>query len=146
MDWGRKWLVHFDAGKTQLVSFDRSNNTGAIVVKVDGSVLEAKSSFKMLGMTFSSKLDWGSYIICIAKTVSKKIGVLIRSVKFLSPEVAMYLYKSLPYGHAWNTAVMSGLVLLVATWNCWISYKNGYAGLLVLHLLPLLNPWLIVEI
>ena len=40
---------------------------------------------------------------------------------------------------------MSGLVLLVATWNCWISYKNGYAGLLVLHLLPLMNPWLIVE-
>ena len=27
--------------------------------------------------------------------------------------------------------------LLVATWNCWISYKNGYAGLLVLHLLSL---------
>ena len=39
---------------------------------------------------------------------------------------------------------MSGLVLLVATWNCWISYRNGYVGLLVLHLLPLLNPWLIV--
>ena len=34
---------------------------------------------------------------------------------------------------------MSGLVLLVATWNCWISYKNGYAGLLVLALLPLFN-------
>ena len=32
---------------------------------------------------------------------------------------------------------MSGLVLLVATWNCWISYKNRYAGLLVLHLLYL---------
>ena len=26
---------------------------------------------------------------------------------------------------------MCGLVLLVSTWNCWISYKNGYAGLLV---------------
>ena len=29
--------------------------------------------------------------------------------------------------------------------NCWISYKNGYVGLLVLHLVPLFNPWLIVE-
>ena len=48
----------------------------------------------MLGQTFSSKLDWGSYIISIAKTASKKIGALIRSVKFLSPEVALYLYKS----------------------------------------------------
>ena len=38
----------------------------------------------MLGLTYSSKLDWGSYIISIAKTVSKKIGAL----KFLSPEGA----------------------------------------------------------
>ena len=33
VDWGRKWLVDFNAGKTQLVSFDWSNNTGAIDVK-----------------------------------------------------------------------------------------------------------------
>ena len=52
---------------------------------------------------------------------------------------------NLTYNHEWNTVVMSGLVLLVTTWNCWISYKNGYTGLLVLHLLPLLNPWLIIN-
>ena len=39
---GRKWLVDFNAGRTQLVSFDWSNNTGAIDVKMDGSVLEEK--------------------------------------------------------------------------------------------------------
>ena len=94
VDWGKKWLVDFNAGKTQLVSFDRSNNSGSIDVKMDGSVLEEKSSFKMLSLTFSSKLDWGSHVISIAKTGSKKIGALIRSMKFLSPEVALYLYKS----------------------------------------------------
>ena len=47
----------------------------------------------MLGLTFSSKLDWGSYIISVAKTASNKIGGLIRSLKFLSPKVALYLYK-----------------------------------------------------
>ena len=36
VDWGRKWLVDFNAGKTQLVSFDWSNNTGAIDMKIDG--------------------------------------------------------------------------------------------------------------
>ena len=45
----KKWLVYFNAGKTQLVSFDRSNNNGSIDVKMDGSVLAEKSSFKMLG-------------------------------------------------------------------------------------------------
>ena len=85
VDWGMKLLVDFNAEKAQLVSFDRSSNTGAIDVKMDGSVLEKKSSFKMLGLTFLSKLDWGCYIISIAKTVSKKIGALIHSVKVLSP-------------------------------------------------------------
>ena len=57
MDWGRKWLVDFNAGKNQLVLFDCSNNTGAINVKMNGSVLEKKYSFKMLGLIFSSKLE-----------------------------------------------------------------------------------------
>ena len=48
----------------------------------------------MLGFTFSSKLDLGSYLISIAKTTSKKIGALIRSMYFVSPKVALYLYKS----------------------------------------------------
>ena len=124
--------------------FDWSNNTDAIDVKMDWSVLDEKSSFKMLELTFSSKLDWGSCIICLSKTASKKIGSVIRSMAFLFPEVALYLI-NLPYGYVWNTVVVSGLVLLVATWNCWISYKNRYTGLLVLHLLPFLNHWFIFK-
>ena len=50
---------------------------------MDVSVLEEKSPF---GLTFSSKLDWGSYIVSFAKNTF--------SMKFLSPEVALYLYKS----------------------------------------------------
>ena len=57
MDWGKKWLGDFNPGKTRLVSFDRSNNTGSTDLKMDGSVFEDKSSFKMLGLTVSSKLD-----------------------------------------------------------------------------------------
>ena len=94
MDWGKKWLVDFNAGKTQLVLFDQSNNNGSIDVKMDGSLLEEKSSFNMVELTFSSKLDWGSYSISVAKSASKKIVALIRSMKFLSAEVALYVYKS----------------------------------------------------
>ena len=35
VDWSKKWLVDFSAGKTQLVSFDQSNNSGSIDVKMD---------------------------------------------------------------------------------------------------------------
>ena len=95
MDWGRKWFVDFNPQKTELGFLDRFNNTGDIDVKMDWSVFEENSSFNMLELTFSSKLYWGSYIISIAKTLKLKIGALIRSVKFLSPEVALYLCKSI---------------------------------------------------
>ena len=36
--WHKKWLVDFNGGKTQLVSFDRSDNNGSIDVGMDGSV------------------------------------------------------------------------------------------------------------
>ena len=94
VDCGRKSLVDFSAVKIQLASSYRSYNTGAIDMKMDGSLLKEEASFRMLGLTFSSKLDWGFYIISIAKTATKKIGALIRSTKFISPEVALYLYKS----------------------------------------------------
>ena len=94
VDWSRKWLIDFNAAKAWLVLFDWSNNTGAINVKMDESFLEEELSFKMLGWIFSSKLDWGFYIISIGNTASKKIGALFRSMTFLSPEVALYLYKS----------------------------------------------------
>ena len=91
LDRGRKWLVDFNARKTQLVSFYRSNNTFAIDANMGGSVLEER--FKMLVLSFSSKLDRDSYSISLGKTTSKKIEALIRFMKFLSPEVALYLYK-----------------------------------------------------
>ena len=64
-------------------------------MKMNESVLEEKSSLMALGLSLSSKLDWGSYIISIA---FKKTGPLIRSMK----------------GLEWNTVVISGLVLLAA--------------------------------
>ena len=77
MNWGKKWLVDLNAGKTQLVSFHLSNIIDSIDVKIDGSLLYEKLSFKILGLTFLSKLDCGSYIISIAKTASMKIVALI---------------------------------------------------------------------
>ena len=61
---------------------------------MDGPVPDEKSSFKMLALTPSLKLDWGSSIISFAKTATKQIGALIRPMKSFSPEVALHLYKS----------------------------------------------------
>ena len=92
------------------------------------SALEEKSSFKMLGLTFSSKLDWGSYIISVGISASKKIGALIHSIKFLSREVVLYFYKS---------SIWPCIKCCCQVW--------AVAGLLVFYLVLLLNPWLIIE-
>ena len=118
MDWGRKCLVDCNAGKTQLVSFDPSNNTGAIDVEIDGSALQEKSPFKMLRLT--SLVNWiGALTLSLLlKLPPKKIGAVIRSMKFLSPEVALYLYKSticpcMEYCcHVWAGALSCYLELL----------------------------------
>ena len=64
------WTGAFQCWKNSVL-FDCSNGTGAIDVKMNGSVLVENLSFKMLGLTSSSKLDWDS-----KKTASKKIGKL----------------------------------------------------------------------
>ena len=79
----------FQCWENAVCFFNWSNNSGDIDEKMDGSVLEEKSSFKTLGLTFSSKLDWDFYIISIAGTFYKEIAALICSVKFLSPEAAL---------------------------------------------------------
>ena len=77
--------------------------------------LKKKSSFKMLGLNFFSKLDWGSYIIPLAKTASKKIGALIPWSFFLLR--LLFISINLRYVHLWNPVVTSGLVPLVASFS-----------------------------
>ena len=69
IDCDRKWLVGFNAQKTQLVSFDWIKNCGAMDVKMDRSVHEEKSTFMMLG------LDWilESCIVSVAKLPPGKL-------------------------------------------------------------------------
>ena len=158
LSWGNKWLVDFNAGKTQLVSIYWSNKNGSIDVKMGGSVIEEKSYFKMLGLTLSPKLDWGSFIISVAKTASKKIGALIHSMKFLSLEVALYLYKSIIRScmeyccHIWAGAPscylellgklqkQAGLLVLcrnVASLSLFYSYYFGRCSSELVQLFPL---------
>ena len=68
---------------------------------MDGPILKAKSFMffvffeeKMLGLSFSSKFNCGSYTACPAKIAFKKMGHLIHSIKFLPPEAALQLYKA----------------------------------------------------
>ena len=110
-----------------------------------GSTLEEKSSFTMLELSFSSKLDWGSYFVSITKTVSKYIRAFIRSVKFLSPEVALCLCKS---------NIRPCMEYRCHVWACVPNYywdmlhklqQRICKTLFVIHFLPPLNTWLFAK-
>ena len=105
------WLVDFNAGKTQLVSFDQSNTLVLLMWKQMGLFLRKNHLLRCW--------VWLSLLNCIgALTLSlllklfprKLPWALIRSMKFLSPEIAMYLYRStiLPcmkyFCHVWAGA------------------------------------------
>ena len=62
-----------NADKAQLVSFDQSNNSAAIDMKMDGAGLEEKSSFKMLGLTFSSEWIGALTLSLLLKLVPRKL-------------------------------------------------------------------------
>ena len=72
MDWCRKWLVDFSAGKTQLL---RKNH-----------FLRCWACLSLLNCIGALTLS------LLLKTPPRKLDEV--SIKFLSPEVALYLYKS----------------------------------------------------
>ena len=104
----------------------KSSNPGTIDVKVNGSVLQEKSSFKRLRLHFFSKLDWGS---CIAKTNPRKLEpwFVLWSIFLLR---LLFVSINQPYCLVWNF-VIARLVLLVAIWIYYrvrINFSMLYRG------------------
>ena len=116
LDWGKKWLNDFNAGKILLVSFDRSNNNGLIDMKMAGSVLDKKSSFKMLGLTFFSKLDYVLTSSLLLKLSPRKLELYFVLWGFFLLRL-LCISINLPYSHVRNIFVTSGLVPQVTTGN-----------------------------
>ena len=111
VEWGRKWLVDFNAGKTQLVSINWSRNryywceNGWVCSWGKNYLLRCWGWLSLLNCIGALTLS-----ISTAKTASKKIGVMIHSIKFLSPAIALHLYESTIWPcmeyccHAWAGA------------------------------------------
>ena len=124
VNWGRKWLVDFNAEKTQLVLFDPSNNNGAIDEKIGGSFLRKNHFLRCWGWV--SLLNWIGAITLslLPKLLPRKLELWFVLWSFFLL-MLLCISINLPYNHSWNTVAMSGLLLLAATLNCKKSYKNG---------------------
>ena len=113
VDWGRMWLVDFNAGEAQLVSFEW-HNTGAIDVK-----LFLRKNHLLRCWVWLSLWNWIG-----ALTLSPLLKLPPRKLEpqFLLWSFFLLRFLSIPinllYAHVWNTVVTSRLVFLVTSWNC----------------------------
>ena len=92
--------------------------------------MQRKDSVKLIGLSFSSTLGCGAYIESIAKATSKKVGALIRSINYLTPEIVLHLYKAIIRPcmeyccHVWEGAPKCYLDLLDKLQRC-LCYHIG---------------------
>ena len=94
VEWGERWLVTFNAGKTKLLSVSRCHKVPLLPIAMHGQDLSENDSFRLLGLTFSNTLTWNEYVEAIAKSAAQKVGSLYRARAYLTPESILYLYKA----------------------------------------------------
>ena len=119
VDQRKKWLFNFSVGKTQLVLFDQSNSSTAINVKTDGRL--EKNFSKLLGLYFLFQIGLGLLRFLCCQNILQENQILDSFYEIYCSSGYSLSSINLPNSHTYNTVVTSALVLLVATWNCWIS-------------------------
>jgi hypothetical protein len=116
-DWGKENLVVFNASKTQFLHLStRYNLPNDYPLYFDDTQLNPSSSLNILGVSFSHDLSWRDHITSLAKTASKKLGVLRRFRDFFTPTQLLSLYRGLirpcmEYGcHVWGGSPHTALL------------------------------------
>jgi hypothetical protein len=113
--WSKSWLVTYNHTKTELVTFSRKRDVLAFQkngLNKDGhvlalpalnphpslsfcsTVLPESTSFKIVGLTFTSKLCWSKHINNVAVNARRAIGLVKRLTRYLNPAALSTIYKS----------------------------------------------------
>ena len=85
-DWGRANLILFNASKTQFLQLSTRHNLPNNYPLIFNDIqLPLSSTLNTLGLSFTKNLNWQFHISTLAKSASKKLGVLWRLRPFFSP-------------------------------------------------------------
>ena len=74
--WGTRNLIKFNTSKTQLLTISLPNTPSNCPIIFEDSEISPLNSINILGLQISSSLSWRGHIVQIAKSASKKLGVL----------------------------------------------------------------------
>ncbi len=94
VNWGKNWLVNFNASKTKLLSINHHRDPSLPPIRMSDSQLLESNSLRLLGLTLTADLRWNKYIESIASSTARKVGSLCRARKFFSPESILQIYKT----------------------------------------------------
>ena len=92
--WAVKWLVKFNAKKTQLMTISRKSNRDAGKISFLGETLKEEDSIKLLGVHITKTLDWNFHVNKIAKRAGQHLGIVRKANKLLPSDVLATLYKT----------------------------------------------------
>ena len=115
-----KWrtcnLVKFNTSKTQLLTMSLSNTPSNYPIIFEDSEIPPLTSISILGLQISSSLSFRDHIVQIAKSASKKLGVLFRCKQYFNSAQLFRLYTGffrpcLEYcSHIWGSSSCTSLL------------------------------------
>lgn len=95
-DWSNMWLMVFNPSKCKVMSICRSQRKISHNYMLNGVILEHVDSFKDLGVTVSSNLNWNTHVNNIIAKANRVNGLIKRTVGYHAPtNVTLNLYQSL---------------------------------------------------
>ena len=115
-EWGARNLVKFNTSKTQLLTISLSNTPSNYPITFEDSEIPPLNSVNILGLQISSSLSWRDHIVQIAKSASKKLGVLFRCKQYFNSAQLFKLYTGfirpcLEYcSHIWGSSPYTSLL------------------------------------
>ena len=115
-EWGTRNLVKFNTSKTQLLTISLSNTPSNYPIIFEDSEIPSLNSVNILGLQISSSLSWRDHIVQIAKSASKKLGVLFRCKQYFNSAQLFKLYTGfirpcLEYcSHIWGSSPYTSLL------------------------------------
>ena len=117
-EWRTRNLVKFNTSKTQLLTtgISLSNTPSNYPTTFDDSEIPPLNSINILGIQISSSLSWRDHIVQIAKSASKKLGVLFRCKQYFNFAQLLTLYTGsirhcLEYcSHIWGSSPYTSLL------------------------------------
>ena len=115
-EWGTRNLVKFNTSKTQLLTISISNTPSNYPIIFEDSEIPSLNSVNILGLQISSSLSWRDHIVQIAKSASKKLGVLFRCKQHFNSAQLFKLYTGfirpcLEYcSHIWGSSPYTSLL------------------------------------